>query len=260
MYIPDAFFSSELFWSSLKWLMIFGVWGVFAYGTWRENRKLHQMLVDKIESGNVAVLLRTLHRRDMQIWVQVSLLLVVVAVNDIRYDAALLPKDFFALPVTPPTPAPVPVANENPNDRYDKAIKSSSSLGVPFSNITEFNEQNSKQEAYIDWLKERYESWLVTYSFLKKCNQVGANDYDTIRHSLRKELGAAHADQSVESNILIAADGSYNEMYSDIPCDSAHIATTKSQYDANMQQMRSEIPKTSANPDPASGSKPGNTH
>src|SRR5271155_3923087 len=161
MYIPDAFFSSELFWSSLKWLMIFGVWGVFAYGTWHENRKIRQMLVDKMEEPNVVTLLRTLHRRDMQIWLQLSLLLIVVASNDIRYDATLLPQDFFSIPVAPPAPA----AKENTSDKYDKIIQTNSSLGVPFSDITEFNEQNSKQEAYIDWLKEHYESWFITYSY-----------------------------------------------------------------------------------------------
>ena len=257
MYIPGAFFSTELFWSIIKWLMIFGVWGVFAYATWQEDRKIQALLKKPIADRDAIVLLKTLHRRDMQIWLQLSLLLVVVAANDIHYDANLLPRDFFSPPVAEPLPAePAPVVD----DKYDNAIKKNTVASLPFSDITEFNEQNSKQEAYIDWLKEHYESWFVTYFYLEKCKQVRTDDYNVIKLSLEKELGSAHAQQPVEGNILLAAQGSYKEMYADIPCDSGRLATTKSLYDANMQQIRSASAQSGGNPKKTPISGTGSAH
>ncbi len=255
MYIPATFFSTDLFWSSLKWLMILMVWGLFAWSTWREDRKVRQLLDKPIEERDALTLLRTLHRRDMQIWLQVSLLLIVVAANDIHHDASLLPTDFFAAPAPPPPP--VLQAKEPPDDRYDKLLRKNAGQGLPFSDITAFNEQNGKREAYIDLLKERYESWLVTYYYLDKCKAVSADDYALIRHLLEKDLEGAHADAAVEGNILLAATGSYKEMYSNIPCDGAHLGATKSTYDANIQQARGIPPQNSANPTPAATEKAG---
>jgi hypothetical protein len=193
----------------------------------------------------------------MQIWLQVSLLLVVMAVNDMHHDIGLLPPGFFS----PPIAVEAPLVKEAPTeDIYDKALKKDAASSLPFSNITAFNEQNSKQEAYIDWLKERYEAWFVTYYYLQKCKKTGNSDYDIIRHSLEKELATAHASKSVEDNILLAATGSYKEMYSEIPCDNAHLGATKSLYDANMQQAMQRQAQSGTQPKPQPQAKTTNTH
>jgi hypothetical protein len=173
-----------------------------------------------------------------------------VAANDIHHDAAQLPPDFFSPPVaaTVESLPTTPQAKQAPEDKYDKILSKNTPGSLPFSDITAFNEQNGKQEAYIDWLKERYESWFVTYFYLEKCRAAGKNDYELIHHSLEKDLQNAHADASVEGNILLAATGSYKEMYIDIPCDSSHLASTKSSYDANLQQIRNAPQQNGANP------------
>jgi len=236
MYIPTALFNTDIFWSIVKWLMILLVWGIFAYGNWREDRKVKQLLEGGVSEADADALLKTLHRRDIQIWVQLTLLLFVVAAGDLRHDAALLPADFFTPPLAAPPPSPMKETTSD--EKYDAVLKKNSSSALPFSNITEFNEQNSKREAYIDWLKERYESWLVTYYYLEKCKKVGSDDFDIIHRSLVRDLKDAGANDSVENNIMVAAAGSYKEMYGDIPCDGQHMAQTKSMYDVNMQQVR----------------------
>jgi hypothetical protein len=251
MVLPTAFFSTELFWAGLTWLMILVVWGVFAHGIWREDRMIRQTLREGMNEKDAVNIMYTLHRRDMQIWLQLSLLLFAVAANDIRHDVSLLPEHFF----TPEPPAaaaapPVVKAADSAEAGYDSAIKKTA-VNLPFSNITEFNEQNGKREAYIDWLKEHYESWLVTYYYLEKCKKTDASDYDLIHRTLEKDLTSAHAAKEVEGNILLAASGSYKEMYSSIPCDADHLTSTKSMYDANMQQIRAVPSPAKTSPAPA---------
>jgi hypothetical protein len=130
---------------------------------------------------------------------------------------------------------------QNPQEQIiDKSQLSITNQGskVPFSDIIEFNETNSKQQAYIDLLKQRYESWLVTYYYLQKCGKVQISDFELIKESLKKDLEAIKADINIINNINISANGSYKEMYSDIPCDEARISGTKANYDSSMKQLK----------------------
>jgi len=239
MNIPSSLFSTAIFWTSLKWLMILAVFVFFSWQSWRDDRKGKLLLGGTIDRHSFLALISALHRRNMQIWLLVSLLLVVVATDDIRYDANLLPQGFFSPPA---------VVTENKQIPSSKPaeVPHKSATELPFPNITEFNEINSKNEAYIDGLKERYESWMVTYYYLQQCKKTGADDYNLIEGQLKKELENAHAAPDVEANIMLAATGSYKEMYSGLPCDDAHIAQTKSMYDVNMQQIVNAKPQGAA--------------
>jgi hypothetical protein len=263
MTVPATFFSTDLFWSCVQWLMITVIWAVFAFGTWREDRKIRRELHDTPGELDTHTLLSMLHKRDMQIWLQLSLLLVIVAIADIRHNAELLPPDFFAPQAVEAPPAVEVVTpakpKESPDEHYDRILRKNTVSGLPFSDITAFNEQNGKREAYIDWLKERYESWLITYYYLQKCRAVTTADFDVIHKAMERDLQAAHANETVLGNILMAANGSFEEMYSSIPCDAAHISTTKSGYDVNMQQIRTSQLQQPSPAAPAAPAKPGTT-
>ena len=186
--------------------------------------------------------------QNWQIYGVLSLLLLNFAADDLR-------NILFPLPPPPPPPviisqpAPTPVAKVEVQVEQAKTAKAEqakidnskivipANTKVPFSNISEFNEENSKQQAYVDWLKERYETWLITYYYLQKCNKVSDKDLPIITESLLKELDGVHADKSIKDSIILAANGSYSELYSNIPCDDAHIKDSKISYDVNMKQI-----------------------
>ena len=165
-----------------------------------------------------------------------------MSLQDVSQPAKLAP------PAIQPEPAKPNKAEQAKID--DSKIVIPANTKVPFSNISEFNEENSKQQAYIDWLKERYETWLITYYYLQKCNKVSDKDLPIITESLLKELDGIHADKSIKDSIILAANGSYSEMYSTIPCDDAHIKDSKTSYDVNMKQITAtkvpEKPQTKA--------------
>jgi len=245
----------EFYWTCLQWLVIAIVWGVLAWGTYREDRRIKGLQGSPIPPSEMAALLQMLHQRHVQIGILVTLLLVAEAAGDLRHGAESLS------PAAPPMATTAPQATIIPDSKTSAPELSHSgivatlppSLGLPFSDITEFNEQNSKQQAYLDWLKQRYEAWLVTYYYLKKCGQTGPQDLSLIQESLQKELADAHADAMMRDNILLAATGSYKEMYGDIPCDSGRIAETRSAYDAAMQKLGHPPATPEAKPAPESG-------
>lgn len=182
--------------------------------------------------------------QNWQIYGILSLLLLNFVADDLRT---------ILFPLPPPSPVvisqPAPATKVEVQVEQAKSAKAEqakiddskivipANTKVPFSNISEFNEENSKQQAYVDWLKERYETWLITYYYLQKCNKVSDKDLPIITESLLKELDGVHADKSIKDSIILAANGSYSEMYSTIPCDDAHIKDSKFSYDVNMKQI-----------------------
>ncbi len=224
-------FPTETVFISLKWLIIVVVWLLLAIELYRDNLR-----VGKYHDSVAARLLHMLHKRNMQIYGLVSMLLVIMLADDIKYETRRPGDEAQERPVQEKASVAAPdkvvtTALAAPKFKVPQNSK------IPFSDITEFNERDGRQQAYIDLLKQRYETWLITYYYLQKCGKVGQQDLEIINTSLRKELGASNADSGVESNIHIAASGSYKEMYSSIPCDAAHIASTKAGYDATMQRI-----------------------
>ncbi len=220
--------SADLLFLAAKWLIIITIWLFWLWGALREDKQLKKCLHDPSHSANTGFILKAFYRRSNQLGILITLLLLTEAANDMHHTVSSI-----QISNVPPSSIIAAVASTAAKTPEKPAI----SAGLPFSDITEFNEKDSKEQAYIDWLKERYEAWFVTYYYLHKCAQNNAQDFDVIRIALEQELFKAHAQSNVENNILLASQGSYNEMYSEIPCDSRHINSTKATYDANMQQL-----------------------
>jgi len=234
--IARGLLSTELFWTCLIWLLIFIIGGILIWGVYRENHRIKFLLRgENHHPSAIASVIRTISQRHMHLWIFVMLLAVIAAANDIRREiisshtaAVITPAQTIA--PTAKTLVHSPVENTQSNTLPPSIF--------PFSGVTEFDEKDSKQQAYFDTLKQRYEAWLITYYYLQKCGKVEAEDFEIIHSSLRKALGTSDAGGTIENNILIAANGSYNEMYHEVPCDSDYLTASKSTYDANMQQLR----------------------
>lgn len=212
-------------------------WIMFAFFSYQDGSKVHN-----------AEFTRNLQRRDRYILfllavIQITMLALSNQVS--LLTAAYLSTSYTALQtpevqenkVIAPLEAPADTAPVIPKADKLAALPPVESR-MPFSDIIEFNEENSKQQAYIDLLKQRYETWLVTYYYLQKCGKVPLSDLDIINNAMKHDLESAKADDKVAGNITVAANGSYKEMYSDIPCDEASIKSTKASYDTTMGQIK----------------------
>ncbi len=226
-------FSDQTFFLSVKWLIIIGIIALLAFSIHYDGKWARQYSEKTRDVSGIPELLHMLHLRNLQIFGVIVLLIIIIAASDVHnatMAATGAPPATIALQ---PTVIAKNIA-ETSNDIDASKLVLPPTNRIPFSDITEFSEKNSRQQAYIDWLKQRYETWLVTYYYLQKCGKTGAGDLEMIINSLKKELSAANAESSVERNIISAATGSYTEMYSSIPCDAAHVTSTKSTYDSNM--------------------------
>ncbi len=226
-----AILSTELFWTAFVWLFALILLGIIMFGMWREHDHFRRLLGDAHQDKHH--LLAILYRRQLQLWMAVALLVTVLGANDLRHAYLQIPPEIFS--TTASIPVSLPVV---PKESRKQAAIAGISSPLPFSDIPEFNEIDSKEQVYIDLLKQRYEAWLVTYYYLQKCGKTSAGDFELIRSGLAKELTRVHADDTIKDNILTAASGSYKEMYYDIPCDKVYLAASKSSYDVNMQQLR----------------------
>jgi hypothetical protein len=236
----------------LFWLAMAAIWGTISCGIYIENRLIKEQSPTLPTMQYILARLAGLQRRNLQLWLLMSVLLVVCAVNGLSgmttprpappsaAAAAAAVEKVFEEAMSPDSKKPV-------TDNVSHPVPAANSL--PFSDITEFNEKDSKQQAYLDWLKQRYENWLITYYYLQKCGMADKADFDLIRSSLHKELANLHTETgTIEDNILLAANGSYSELYAAASCTDERIKITKSSYDVYMQQMRQQPASAASSP------------
>jgi hypothetical protein len=226
-------FTSELFWVALKWMAILIIWLIITLGIFYDGKQLRFFLKNTTKPFDINNIIGNLYYRNIQILFLFLLFIIILSVHDIRsnYIAknTILPPAVNLL-IQPTNTLPIQLGKN--------LIIPKDNITIPFSNITEFNEQNSKEQMYIDWLKERYEAWLISYFYLKKCKSINEQDIDIIMKSLDIELIKVRADSKVKNNIITAATGSYNEMYNTIPCNESSLTSTLKAYNVNLQNLK----------------------
>lgn len=223
------------------WLVAAILWLGMTHILLRENKQIKNDTPTHLTLNYLIIRLERQQRRMLQLWGWLSLLFVglaAIALLTVLYPAE--PIRIHIATTTQPITASRPASETKSQEAIPSISQVPTKSALPYSDITEFNEKDSKQQAMIDWLKQRYENWLITYYYLQKCNLADKNDFDLIRHSLHKELTDLHTETaSVEDNILLAANGSYNELYASASCDDERLKATKTSYDDYMKPFRS---------------------
>lgn len=107
-------------------------------------------------------------------------------------------------------------------------------------------EQSASTQTEIDKIKQSYEDILVTFFFLQKCDHAKEEDYMTIHYALSRELRAFGADSHVESDVITAAKGSYQEIYSKISCASQDLNAIETQFMSYTQTLAQSVPNTAS--------------
>lgn len=92
----------------------------------------------------------------------------------------------------------------------------------------------------LDRIKERYEETLVNYFFLRQCNKAGDEEYRIIMGALQAQLQQRMAPASMVQNILLAAQGSYNEIYSRLPCDHKDVVSQEAQFRRYLEKLKAK--------------------
>jgi hypothetical protein len=93
-----------------------------------------------------------------------------------------------------------------------------------------------------DNIKTRYEEILVTYFLMQKCQKTNDSDYQLIISALQKEVANSDNSERLQNDILTAAKGSYEEMYSQNDCLKPVIETSAKQYNNYINSLSKTLP------------------
>lgn len=96
--------------------------------------------------------------------------------------------------------------------------------------------ENSEEK--LDTLKQRYEDLLISFFLLDRCGKTAPQDIELINNFMTKELDAAGATASLREGVFSAAQGSYESVYADTPCQPKFIDPTLKQYNEMMAKLK----------------------
>jgi len=124
----------------------------------------------------------------------------------------------------------------------DAAQKSAPSTAQTVDDLYNPEKNATDPQSNMDDIKKRYEDVLVIYMFLKKCNRVNTADYNIIISALGQEIAAVNAPGHLQTDILSAAKGSYQEMYSQSSCREKGVNTLFAQYNDYIKALSNNFP------------------
>ncbi len=138
-------------------------------------------------------------------------------------------------------------AEKIPQPTEDPQTSQNQQAAIPTSNkpleqntiqdIFETSRNASDSKDTIDSIKSRYEEILVSYFFMQKCEKTKDSDYNLIFLALQKEIAPLQAPERLQYDILTAAKGSYDELYSKNDCLGENLESSSQQYQAYINSL-----------------------
>ncbi len=209
----------------LKWVILLAP--LFILLTWHHYQHLFlRGFVHKPSPHAYKEAMKALEWRSGQVAAVWIVALALVVYSDIRYYRMLEEMETL---LTPPQ-ADSETAPLEPLD-FSAAPPAAAEQGAP-------NIEEKQREEALDALKFRYEDAFVSYLYLQRCQKADTGDLTTINTALAKSLQALQADPNIQYTIYSAAQGSFEGIYTDIPCEAGNINPVLQQFNAFMQSIR----------------------
>lgn len=101
---------------------------------------------------------------------------------------------------------------------------------------------NGDDQSSMDDIKKRYEDILVIYMFLKQCGRIESSDYNIITSALAQEMASVNAPGRMQYDVVNSAKGSYQEIYSQSPCEGDGINKLTNQYHQYIEVLKTNFP------------------
>ncbi len=122
-------------------------------------------------------------------------------------------------------------------DDVDEENSSESTTKNTIQDIFGVKKSSYDSKNTIDSIKSRYEELLVTHFLMEKCQKTRDSDYKLIISALQKEITALQAPVRLQDDTLVAAKGSYEELYSQNDCLKSDLQATEDQYNAYISSL-----------------------
>lgn len=132
---------------------------------------------------------------------------------------------------------PKVIANDNADKKSISGIPDKNTIQDIFTSEGNINDYNLE----MDNIKIRYEEIFITYFFLQKCEKATNSDYQLILAALQNEIAASPSPERLQNDILIAAKGSYEELYSHNDCLQADVEAMAGQYNIYLNSLSEKL-------------------
>lgn len=98
------------------------------------------------------------------------------------------------------------------------------------------------QQQELDRLKREFEGLFVNYYVLKKCNLNTTQDFHIMNSALMYRLNTLNAPSGIRQNILDAANGSYQELYSQQSCTDEKLTAMQDTIRTYLREVVENLP------------------
>lgn len=184
-----------------------------------QNRQYRRLASDRQEDqGRQELLQAALVRGKVAVGLWV-LLVVLLIYRDVEQQIALSQR----YPDRPSSITPLTDAPAEPDTPPD--APETNKPGMPL-------EQSDQREATLDTIKAIYEDAFVSYMVLERCGRVGDAEYSRLNARLASALAPHDAPPALVENIIAAARGSYEMLYSANPCEDAELEKIETSFRA----------------------------
>lgn len=211
----------------VKWLLLFfplvslGIWHYF-------QDKGFEYLARNPSPRTFEALHRLARMRSYQVIGVWLIAFAFIAIADVSHRMEMQTVDQPAPAVNQTQPAPVTA-------QPTVAAQPAATQTPP---VAPSDQPADNPEEKLDTLKQRYEDLLISFFLLDRCGQTAPQDIELINNYMTKELAAAGAAPSLREGIFSAAQGSYESVYSDTPCQPKFIDPTLKQYNEMMTKLK----------------------
>ena len=98
------------------------------------------------------------------------------------------------------------------------------------------------REALIDRIQAFYEDAFISYYYLNKCGVAKKDDNETLYRAMLAELAPQKAEEAAKK-VIDAAQGSFEVIYSQSPCDESYLTPVQRDFGIMMQTLPSRLGK-----------------
>lgn len=215
---------------TLKWTLLLGLLVFFIWWHYRENALIRRD-ISRNHYPFGAKLLRIAEGRSLQFLV----LLTLSVLSILAYDHRLIRLENKIIRLSAPSGS---IAAQS------ASTTAPSESGNPLLNeLYSGSDDPDALAPRLDRIKEKYEETLVTYFFMNRCRFATPQDYHIINSALLQELAAINAPAGIANEILVAARGSYTELYARSSCEGSDALHLTEQYASYLQHMLSGTPE-----------------
>ena len=96
---------------------------------------------------------------------------------------------------------------------------------------------SDEPQSRLDRVKRQYERLFVTYFYLRRCGAVSTEDFHLINSALLLNMVQLGAPSELQRDIITAAEGSYEVLYSESPCTRQVLEKVLAPYQRYMERI-----------------------